>query len=139
MLDGTRASPPTTPSLFQHDLLPALGVNAPDPVIVIEHILAEDLNPMSPSPKHVENVRKWTEWANFQNELVKLLSEKVKSKNIADIKAAEEFSVMLDCTSGRSHKSEHLSLVIRFLKIDMNARFLESENKGVSAEELLDS
>ncbi|XP_065653026.1 uncharacterized protein LOC136080337 [Hydra vulgaris] len=69
--------------------------------------------------------------ANIQNELIQLLCEKVKSKIVANIKADKYFSVMLDCTPDLSHKKQ-LSLVIQFLKIDMNASSLESENEGVS-------
>lgn len=70
--------------------------------------------------------------ANIQNELIKLLSEKVKEKNVMDIKAAKYFSVLLDCTPDLSHQ-EQLSLVIRFVKFENNGT--ATENEGVSVEE----
>lgn len=72
--------------------------------------------------------------ANIQNELIKLLSEKVKDKNITDIKIAKYFSVLLDCTPDLSHQ-EQLSLVIRFVKIENNVAATKNENGGVSVEE----
>ncbi|XP_065664559.1 uncharacterized protein LOC136086204 [Hydra vulgaris] len=71
---------------------------------------------------------------NIHNELIKLLSEKIKSKNVADIKVAKYFSVMLDCTPDLIH-TKQLSLVLRFVRTDMNASSLESENEGLSIEE----
>lgn len=72
--------------------------------------------------------------ANIQNELIKLLSEKVKEKIVSDIKAAKCFSVLLDCTPDLSHQ-EQLSLVIRFVKTENNVSATKNKSGGVTVEE----
>ncbi|GJQ73386.1 hypothetical protein Trydic_g20013 [Trypoxylus dichotomus] len=69
--------------------------------------------------------------ANIQNELIKLLSEKVKEEIVSDIKAAKYFSVLLDCTPDLSHQ-EQLSFVIRFVRTENNASATKHKSVGVT-------
>ncbi|GJQ88649.1 hypothetical protein Trydic_g17339 [Trypoxylus dichotomus] len=71
---------------------------------------------------------------NIQNELIKMLSEKVKEEIVSDIKAAKYFSVLLDCTPDLSHQ-EQLSLVIRFVKTENNVSATKNKSGGVTVEE----
>ncbi|GJQ88802.1 hypothetical protein Trydic_g13295 [Trypoxylus dichotomus] len=72
--------------------------------------------------------------ANIQNELIKLLYEKVKEEIVSDIKAAKYFSVLLDCTPDLSHQ-EQLSFVIRFVKTENNVSATKHKSVGVTVEE----
>ncbi|GJQ79354.1 hypothetical protein Trydic_g16215 [Trypoxylus dichotomus] len=72
--------------------------------------------------------------ANIQNELIKLLSEKVKKEIVSDSKAAKYFSVLLNCTPDLSHQ-EQLPLVIRFVKTENNVSATKNKSGGVTIEE----
>ncbi|GJQ69460.1 hypothetical protein Trydic_g6568 [Trypoxylus dichotomus] len=69
--------------------------------------------------------------ANIQNELIKLLSEKLKEEIVSDIKPAKYFSALLDRTPDLSHQEQ----VIRFVNIENNISATKNKSGGVTVEE----
>lgn len=70
--------------------------------------------------------------ARIQNELIQLMSEKVREKIVSDIKATKYFSIILDCTPDVNHQ-EQMSLIIRYVKIESNG--IANDSEGIYVEE----
>lgn len=70
--------------------------------------------------------------ARIQNELIQLMSEKVREKIVSDIKATKYFSIILDCTPDINHQ-EQMSMIIRYVKIESNG--VENDSEGIYVEE----
>lgn len=70
----------------------------------------------------------------IQNELIDLLSSKVISIMVSDIKLAKFFSIILDCTSDVSH-TEQLSVVIRIVSLKEEPHIKEHFMGFLEAEE----
>ena len=73
----------------------------------------------------------------IQNELIDLLSSKVISIMVSDIKLAKYFSIILDCTSDVSH-TKQLSVVIRIVSLKEEPHIKEHFMAGLEADESTD-
>nr|XP_048693202.1 zinc finger MYM-type protein 1-like [Caretta caretta] len=63
----------------------------------------------------------------IQNELIMLMSDKVRDKSVSLVTLAKYFAVILDCTPDVSHR-EHTSLVVRFVDISDSAQITVKES-----------
>ncbi|XP_026502970.1 zinc finger MYM-type protein 1-like [Terrapene carolina triunguis] len=63
----------------------------------------------------------------IQNELIMLMSNKVRDKIVSLVTLAKYFAVILDCTPDISHK-EQMSLVVRFVDISDSAQITVKES-----------
>lgn len=71
---------------------------------------------------------------HIQNELIDLLSSKIISAMVADIKQSKFFSIILDCTPDISH-NEQLSVVVRFVSLEGKPHIMEHFMGFLEAEE----
>ena len=65
---------------------------------------------------------------NIQNELIKLVAEKIQDTNMKALHHAKYFSIILDCTPDISHK-EQMTVILRYVQC--------IPNKGIQIREAI--
>jgi hypothetical protein len=76
--------------------------------------MREHINRVEKSQKHLARMLHYL-GNQIQNQLIDLLSCKVKSTILEMIRTSKYFSVILDCTPDASHK-EQISVVLRYVR-----------------------
>uniref|UniRef100_A0A8C3HBI5 TTF-type domain-containing protein n=1 Tax=Chrysemys picta bellii TaxID=8478 RepID=A0A8C3HBI5_CHRPI len=80
-----------------------------------DNVMAEHVRRVKDGEIHTHYLGK-----NTQNEIIELISNGVHNEILSNLKHAKYYSIIVDCTQDLS-KTEQMSIVLRFLKIDENA------------------
>jgi hypothetical protein len=121
--------------LFIHDN--GNFLKAIEMISTFDPVMREHVNRVEKSQKHLERMPHYL-GSQIQNELIDLLSSKVKSTILEMIRTSKYFSVILDCTPDASH-TEQISVVLRYVTLDNNTKKVKINESFIAFYPISDS